>query len=278
MSVSSTATRTNLKWLKWLGLTVYKNVKGEKMIEVEYNLMLVLVSYAIAVFGSYVGLNLAIRVPSAKPGNDLYFWVALSSLAIGGAIWSMHYIGMMAVDMKMPVTYDLGLTIVSMLLAVLFVAVGVVIVGRGVPSVAKLLGGGILTGLGVAAMHYTGMASMQMDATMSYNTPLLLTSIAIAIAASIAALWLAFNLRGNLQRFGSAFIMGIAVCGMHYTGMAAMEMQMVHTGEMMSMAHSSSDAFMSSMLIFIGSAIVLSLLWVIASKNAPQKAALVFGE
>ena len=68
------------------------NTKGKKMIEVEYNLLLVLVSYAIAVFGSYVGLNLAIRVPSAKPGSDLYFWVALSSIAIGGAIWSMHYL------------------------------------------------------------------------------------------------------------------------------------------------------------------------------------------
>jgi NO-binding membrane sensor protein with MHYT domain len=242
------------------------------MIEVEYNMLLVLVSYAIAVFGSYVGLNLAIRVPSAKPGADLYFWVALSSVAIGGAIWSMHYIGMMAVDMKMPVTYDLGLTIVSMLLAILFVAVGIVIVGRGASSIAKLIGGGVLMGLGVAAMHYTGMASMQMEATMSYNTTLLIASITIAIAA----LWLAFNLRGTLQRFGSAFIMGIAVCGMLYTGIAAMEM--VATDQVMSMNYSHSGAVTSSIIIFVGSAIVLSLLWVIASKNAPKKATLVFGE
>ncbi|MDN3446635.1 MHYT domain-containing protein [Psychrobacter sp. APC 3281] len=246
------------------------------MMEVEYNLLLVLVSYAIAVFGSYVGLNLAIRVPSAKPGTDLYFWVALSSIAIGGAIWSMHYIGMMAVDMKMPVTYDLGLTIVSMLLAICFVAVGIVIVGRGEPSVAKLIGGGVLTGLGVAAMHYTGMASMQMDATMSYNIPLLILSIVIAIAAAIAALWLAFNLRGTLQRFGSAFIMGLAVCGMHYTGIAAMEMTM--TDHSMSMDYTHAGAISSSIMIFIGSAIVLSLLWVIASKNAPKQATLAFGE
>ena len=200
------------------------------MMEVQYDMLLVLVSYAIAVFGSYVGLNLAIRVPAARLGTDLYFWVALSSIAIGGAIWSMHYIGMMAVDMQMPVTYDLGLTIVSMLLAVLFVAVGIFIVGRGEPSIVKLIGGGVITGLGIAGMHYTGMASMQMQATVSYNITLLVASIIIAIVAAIAALWLAFNLRGNLQRFGSAFIMGIAVCGMHYTGMAAMEM--THTGDM----------------------------------------------
>lgn len=246
------------------------------MIEVQYDMLLVLVSYAIAVFGSYVGLNLAIRVPAAKPGSDLYFWVALSSIAIGGAIWSMHYIGMMAVDMQMPVTYNIGMTVVSMLLAIVFVAVGIIIVGRGTPSIAKLLGGGTLTGLGVAAMHYTGMASMQMNATMSYNTTLLAASIVIAIVAAIAALWLAFNLRGNLQRFGSAFIMGIAVCGMHYTGMVAMEM--THTGEMMSMGYNNSRAFTSSLTIFVGSVIVLSLLWAAASYNAPRKATLIFGE
>lgn len=247
------------------------------MIEVEYNLLLVLVSYVIAVFGSYVGLNLAIRVPAAKPGKDLYFWVALSSIAIGGAIWSMHYIGMMAVDMKMPVSYDLTLTIVSMLLAVVFVAIGIFMVGRGTPSIAKLLGGGVIAGLGVAAMHYTGMASMEMEAAMSYNTPLLIASIVIAIVAATAALWLAFNLRGGLQRFGSAFIMGIAVCGMHYTGMFAMEM--THTGDMMAMATSTNaNAINSSIIIFFGSAVVLSLLWVIAAQNVPQKTNLVFGE
>lgn len=246
------------------------------MIEVEYNMLLVLISYVIAVFGSYVGLNLAIRIPAAKPGSDLYFWVALSSLAIGGAIWSMHYIGMMAVDMKMAVSYDLGLTIVSMLLAIIFVAIGLAIVGRGVPSMAKLISGGVLAGLGVAAMHYTGMASMEMEATMSYNTPLFIASIVIAIVAATAALWLAFNLRGNLQRFGSAFIMGFAVCGMHYTGMAAMEM--THTSQMMSMNYTHSGAFMSSMMIFIGAVVVLSALWFVAANNAPQKTALVFGE
>ncbi len=244
--------------------------------EVDYNLLLVLVSYVIAVIGSYVGLNLAIRIPAAKPGKDLYFWVALSAIAIGGAIWSMHYIGMMAVDMKMPVTYNLGLTIISMLLAVVFVAIGMIIVGRGTPSTAKLVGGGTLTGLGVAAMHYTGMASMQMEATASYSPIIVLASIVIAIVASIAALWFAFNLRGSLQRIGSAFIMGIAVCGMHYTGIAAVTM--TPTNQMMTMDYNASGAITNSILIFVVSAAVLISLWFIASKNAPKKASLVFGE
>jgi len=89
--------------------------------------------------------------------------------------------------------------------------------------------GGILTGLGVALMHYTGMAAMIMQARITYDTTLFAASLVIAVVAATVALWLAFNLRGNLQRFGSAIVMGIAVCGMHYTGMYAVRME--HTKE-----------------------------------------------
>jgi NO-binding membrane sensor protein with MHYT domain len=123
--------------------------------------------------------------------------------------------------MPMRVSYDLGITLASLVLAMLVTGAGLLIVGRGEPSVARLFGGGTLTGLGVAAMHYTGMMAMQMPARISYSPVLFGLSLVIAVVASTAALWLAFNLRGNLQRFGSAFIMGAAVCGMHYTGMAA---------------------------------------------------------
>src|SRR5207247_10160820 len=85
--------------------------------------------------------------------------------------------------------------------------------------------GGILTGLGVALMHYTGMAAMIMQAKITYDTTLFAASLVIAVVAATVALWLAFNLRGNLQRFGSAIVMGIAVCGLHYTGMVAVRME-----------------------------------------------------
>jgi len=140
------------------------------MVEIDYNIALVVLSYLIAVMGSYAGLNLAIRIPRAKPGKDLFTWVLLAAAAIGGvAIWSMHFIGMEAADMNMPVSYNIGLTVLSMIVAIAFVAIGLGIVGRGEPSVAKLLLGGVLTGGGVAAMHYTGMASMSMPGEMSYN-------------------------------------------------------------------------------------------------------------
>ena len=95
------------------------------------------------------------------------------------------------------------------------------VVGRGAASYGKLVMGGMFTGLGVAGMHYTGMAAMIMPADLSYDPMLFGLSIVIAVVAATVALWLAFNLRGNVQRFGSAIVMGLAVCGMHYTGMAA---------------------------------------------------------
>jgi NO-binding membrane sensor protein with MHYT domain len=124
----------------------------------------------------------------------------------------------------MPVSYDATLTLLSLLLAIAAPAVGLYIVGRGQGSFVKLVIAGVFTGLGVAVMHYTGMAAMIMPATIQYDPTLYNASLVIAVVAAIVALWLAFNLRGNLQRFGSALVMGVAVCGMHYTGMYALQM------------------------------------------------------
>jgi NO-binding membrane sensor protein with MHYT domain len=143
----------------------------------------------------------------------------------GGAIWSMHFIGMNAADLGMPVAYDPVLTIASLVVAILAPAIGLFIVGRSDGGLLNLPLGGVLTGLGVTLMHYTGMAAMILPARISYDPTLFIASIVIAIVAATVALWLAFNLRGNLQRFGSAFVMGIAVCGMHYTGMYALKLE-----------------------------------------------------
>jgi NO-binding membrane sensor protein with MHYT domain len=186
-----------------------------------YDPLLVALSYVISVFGAFTALQLAVAIPTAA-GTAVWGWVVGAAAAMGGgAIWSMHFIAMLAFRMPMRVSYDPGLTLASLLLAMLVTGAGLFIVGRGEASVARLLGGGTLTGLGVATMHYTGMAAMQMPARLSYSPLLFALSLLIAVVASCAALWLSFNLRGNWQRFGSAFVMGAAVCGMHYTGMAA---------------------------------------------------------
>ncbi|HZT62144.1 MAG TPA: MHYT domain-containing protein [Burkholderiales bacterium] len=193
---------------------------------IHYEPFLVALSYVISVFGSYTALQLAIAIPAGRTWGAVIGSVIGAAAAVGGgAIWSMHFIGMNAADLGIPVAYDPVLTITSLILSILAPAVGLFIVGRSDGGPINLPLGGVLTGLGVALMHYTGMAAMIMPAKITYDPTLFWASIAIAIVAATVALWLAFNLRGNLQRFGSAFVMGIAVCGMHYTGMYALKLE-----------------------------------------------------
>src|SRR3954471_5936452 len=198
--------------------------------EIQYQPFLVALSYVISVLGSYTALRLAIAIPQAPDRLSALGWTLGAGTALGGgAIWSMHFIGMNAADMGVPVAYDATLTFTSLFLSILAPGIGLYMVGRGQGSAIKLLLAGVLTGLGVALMHYTGMAAVIMPATITYDPALFNLSLAIAVAAATVALWLAFNLRGNLQRFGSALVMGVAVCGMHYTGMYAIRME--HTGQ-----------------------------------------------
>ena len=197
---------------------------------IQYDPLLVALSYVISVFGSYTALRLAIAIPRAETWMGVIASVIGAALALGGGgIWSMHFIAMNAADMGMPVAGDAFLTIASLVTGIVVSAIGLFVVGRSDGAVSNLLGGGIVTGLGFALMHYTGMAAMIMPAKINYDTTLFAASIVIAIVAATVALWLAFHLRGNLQRFGSALVMGIAVCGMHYTGMYAVQLQ--KTGE-----------------------------------------------
>ena len=144
------------------------------------------------------------------------------ALAMGaGAIWSMHFIGMLAFDMGMPVAYDVPITLASLLVAVVVTGLGIYVVGKGPTSPWRLIGGGTAMGVGVAAMHYTGMAAMRMQAHLRYDLVIVGISLGIAVVASIVALWLVFNTTRLWQIVASALVMGFAVCGMHYTGMKA---------------------------------------------------------
>ena len=188
-----------------------------------YDVTLVTVSFLISVFGSFTGLVLAGQITDLRDGLNR-LWLAGAAIALGGgAIWSMHFIGMLAYQMPMPVTYDLTLTLVSMLVAILFTGIGVYLVKRRAEmSYGTLIAAGVVMGLGVASMHYTGMAAMQMAAEMHHDTGIVILSVGIAIVASTAALWIAFTVREAWQKVVSAFVMGVAVCGMHYTAMTGM--------------------------------------------------------
>ncbi|MFD0817382.1 MHYT domain-containing protein [Micromonospora zhanjiangensis] len=184
-------------------------------------------SYALSVFGSLLGLTCAIRLRAASTTRQRVWWLALASFALGGtAIWSMHFMAMLgfAVDGAV-LRYDVGLTLASAVIAVAALAVGLAVVGLRAGAV-RLLTGGLITGLGVAGMHYTGMAAMRLSGDIGYDRVRVVLSVLIAVVAAVAALWLAMTVRRPLAVAGSALVMGIAVNGMHFTGMTAMSVRL----------------------------------------------------
>ncbi|MDT3438939.1 MHYT domain-containing protein [Pseudofrankia sp. BMG5.37] len=179
-------------------------------------------SIGLALIGSFAALVSALRIPSSQ-GAARRRWVAASAVSLGGgAIWSMHFMGMLGYHVgNRQLAYNLPLTALSLLIAVGVSAIGLSIVGSNPRSAGRLVVGGVIAGLGVAAMHYTGMAAMQSGSTVTYDTKLAGASVAIAVVAALAALWLAFRVRTTAHIVAASVVMAVAVCGMHYTAMAA---------------------------------------------------------
>jgi NO-binding membrane sensor protein with MHYT domain len=187
-----------------------------------YDLYLVAFSYVVSVLGSLVALEAARFISGANQKTD-WRMVSAAAFALGGiGVWMMHFTGMVAYRLPVPITYDVGLTLVSLVAAILISGVALYFAGgRGGFRVGGWVFGSILTGLGVCVMHYMGMYAQVMRATLAWNYTTVGISVVIAVAAAGAALWLAFNLRSFVLRVMAAFVMGLAVCAMHYTGMAA---------------------------------------------------------
>jgi NO-binding membrane sensor protein with MHYT domain len=185
-----------------------------------YNPYLVALSILVACFASYTALDLGGRVETAR-GLARRVWLAAAAIAMGGGIWSMHFVGMLAFTMPMPMSYDIGLTILSLLLAIFVTSCGFYVISRQSVSPLRLVLSGIFMGVGIVTMHYTGMAAMRGDAELSYDRVFVVLSVIVAIGAATAALWLAFRTAGLGQKLAAAAVMGLAVSGMHYTGMRA---------------------------------------------------------
>ncbi|MDQ7908647.1 MHYT domain-containing protein [Phytohabitans sp. ZYX-F-186] len=190
----------------------------------EYGWITPTLSYALSVLGSLLGLTCAVRVREATTSAQRAWWLMLAAWAIGGtAIWSMHFMAMLGFSVVgHQIRYDVALTAASAVIAVAVVGVGLFIAALGRPSIVKILLGGLFAGLGVAAMHYTGMAAMRVEARIDYDTTRVALSTAIAVVAATVALWLVVNVKGALAIGASALVMGVAVNGMHFTGMSAM--------------------------------------------------------
>jgi PAS domain S-box-containing protein len=190
-----------------------------------YDFRLVTVSIVIAICASYAALDLAARITAAS-GRIRLAWLAGGAAAMGLGIWSMHYIGMLAFSLPVPVSYDWPTVLLSLLAAVFASAVALFVVSRRKVDWVRVLAGSVIMGSGISAMHYTGMAAMRLPAMCSYDPLLLTLSVLSAIVISVVALWLTFRFREDdksspLWKTGSAIVMGAAIPVMHYTGMAA---------------------------------------------------------
>jgi diguanylate cyclase len=191
-----------------------------------YDNALVLLSIVVAVMASYTALDLAGRVTQSS-GRSALFWLFGGSISMGAGIWSMHFIGMLAFELPIPVFYDAWITAASLLIAIATSGYALSVASRHTLGRVSLLGAGVIMGGGIAAMHYTGMTAMRMSPPISYNPALFAASIGIAVVAATAALWLAFTFRAATSplalagKLVSALVMGCAIAGMHYTGMAA---------------------------------------------------------
>jgi NO-binding membrane sensor protein with MHYT domain/CheY-like chemotaxis protein/nitrogen-specific signal transduction histidine kinase len=195
------------------------------MLAGHYETPLVLVSILVAIAASYAALSLAGRVSESR-GRAVLAWVVGGSVAMGSGIWAMHFVGMLAFRLPIPIAFDLPLTLASLLLPIAASCLALWQVSRAELGPVRLAVSALVMGVGINAMHYTGMAAMRMEPGIVYDPWLFALSVVIAIAASGLALWIAFRLRRNvphvwLPRVGAAVVMGAAIVGMHYTGMAA---------------------------------------------------------
>lgn len=191
-----------------------------------YGAVTPVVAFLMACLGAALGLRCTTRSlrteRSFKAG-----WLALGATSIGSGIWTMHFVAMMGFTVReAPIGYDKPITFASLALAIVMVGIGIFIVGyRGATRMA-LITGGVIMGLGVASMHYLGMAGMRFQGEFEYDTVTVALSVLIAVVAATTALWAAVSIHGFLPSLGASVVMGVAVSGMHYTGMAALSVHL----------------------------------------------------
>jgi diguanylate cyclase (GGDEF)-like protein len=226
------------------------------------NSSLVFTSIAVAVIASFVALDLAQR--SSESGDwSRRGWIGAAGVTMGLGIWSMHYIGMLALEMGMTVSYDNTLVVLSLIAAVGGSSVALAVVSRPQATRRGVVAAAALMGFAIAAMHYLGMASMRMDATIHWNVPLVVLSLAIGFSASLFALWLVVRIRssaislGFARRLLASLLLGIGVAGLHYTAMASSTFHlMTGTMGMRKGLHTGSLVI----LLVIGAGIMLAVL------------------
>ena len=205
------------------------------MLNISWDPVLIAISYLVAFIASFVALDSAGKIPLSSRKAAL-FWRIAGGVTLGIGIWSMHFIGMLSMQMPMMMSYDLWLTLASLGVAVVAsaTALNIAVAGKKLSPFRLIFATAILSA-GVVSMHYIGMAALMLDGSIIWDSRLVGLSVVIAVVASGTALWLAFRLRDKhkgvfIDRILAAFVMGAAICAMHYTGMSAAQFQeMAHT-------------------------------------------------
>lgn len=234
-----------------------------------FGLLTPVLAYIMSSIGSMLGLLLTSRARLVG-GREGKFWLVGAAFAIGGTgIWTMHFIAMLGFSVSGSVIrYDVLLTAASALIAVVVVGMGLFLASYGGERLVFLLAGGTLTGCGVAGMHYLGMAAMNMSGHVTYDPVIVSLSVLIAIAAATVALWFTLRVSGALKIGAAALVMGVAVCGMHYTGMYSMTVQM--HGEAGPLSGAKALDFLLPLIVGISVITVGLLLTVILSPSEKE--------
>jgi NO-binding membrane sensor protein with MHYT domain len=234
-----------------------------------YGLITPLLAYVMSCIGSMLGLRLTAQAHASRGGARVR-WLLGAAVSIGGTgIWVMHFIAMMGFEVEgTQIKYDVLLTVASAVVAIVVVGTGLFLVSYGGGRILALLGGGLLTGLGVASMHYLGMYAMNMSAHVSYDRLTVAASVGIAVVAATVALWFTLRVKKPIWITGAALVMGVAVAGMHYTGMYAMHVSV--DGEPGVVAGAEALDFLVPLMTVISLITLTMLLMVILSPSEEE--------
>lgn len=236
-----------------------------------YNPLLVAISFVIAILAAWTALSMAGRVSTSR-GKTAAFWLTGGGVSMGIGIWSMHFIGMMAMDNAMLMHYSLWLTSLSMIVAIASSLFALWLVSVDRLSPRRLLPGSLVMGTGIVVMHYTGMSAIEVNSPIIWHYGWVIASVIIALLASFSALWLTFRLRLEaaqvaLMRFGAAILMGIAIAGMHYAGMMAAQMP-----PQMAMAHDGMHGSWLAAMVSIVTLFILAITLLLSMLDARLQA------
>ncbi|MEV6024774.1 MHYT domain-containing protein [Streptomyces sp. NPDC052036] len=228
-------------------------------------------SYVMACIGAALGLRCTVRALGAT-GTARRNWLLTAASAIGTGIWTMHFVAMLGFGVSgTKIRYDVPLTILSLLVAVVVVGAGVFAVGYSKDRGRALLLGGLTTGLGVASMHYLGMAALRLHGTVRYDPVLVAASVVIAVVAATVALWAGLNVKSPVAVTVASLVMGAAVSSMHYTGMFAVSVRIAPSGE--ALPGASAMQFIFPLAVGLGAYLFLTSAFVALSPTAGEREA-----